>query len=250
MCNKCILDTKDDPNISFDQNGICNHCKSYDHNIKKFYSPDTLKFNTLIDKIKWECKNKKYDVLIGLSGGVDSTFVAYLCYKNKLKALAVHLDNGWNSEVSALNIKNILKNTGYDLYTYVINWSEFKDLQKSYFKANVIDIEALTDHAIFSIMQRIAIKENIKYIFTGCSVTTEGSLPEHWVHMKSDHLNIKSIQKKFGTKKIKTFPIQNYFFSLLKKKIYRLNSIDILNLYPYDKKIAKSIITKEFKWKD
>lgn len=253
ICNKCILDNKDDPEIIFDKKGICNHCNIYDENVLKFYfgnDPKLSKFNTTIDKIKKNGENKKYDVLIGLSGGVDSTYVAYLCSKHKLRALVVHLDNGWNSELAVVNIKNILKITGFDLYTHVINWSEFRDLQRSYFEANVVDIEALTDHAIFSIIQKIAIQKNIKYILSGSSITTEGRLPDSWVHNKGDHLNIKAIHNRFGTKKIKTFPLTNFYLKKIKNKLFKLNFIDILDYYPYDKEIAKSLIIKEFKWRD
>lgn len=253
MCSKCILDTIDDPNISFNSYGICNHCTIYDQNLKKFYfgdDPDLKKFFAIIDKIKKEKKSKKYDVLIGLSGGVDSTYVAYLCYKHKLRALAVHLDNGWNSELSVVNIKNILKKTGFDLYTHVIKWSEFKDLQKSYFKANVVDIEALTDHAIFSVLEKVAIKKKIKYIISGSSITTEGRLPSKWVHHKGDHKNIKSIHKKFGKLKISTFPISNYWIRLLRNKLYGIEVIDLLNYINYEKEKAKKTIQNEFKWRD
>ena len=207
-------------------------------------------FHEILKKIKDNGKGKKYDVLIGLSGGVDSTYVAYLCAKYKLNVLAVHLDNGWNSEIAVANIKRIIKNTGFDLITHVINWKEFKDLQRSYFKANVIDIEALTDHAIFTIMEQIAVKDNIKYILSGSSITTEGRLPESWVHNKWDSINIKAIHKKFGEIKLETFPIRNYVLGEILHKINGLKTIDILNYIPYDKASAKNLIQEEYNWKD
>ena len=253
ICSKCILDTIDDQSISFNSKGICNHCTTYDENLKKFYfgnDKELKKFNEIISKIKEQGKGKKYDALIGLSGGVDSTYVAYLCYKYKLRILAVHLDNGWNSELSVVNIKNILKKTGFDLFTHVIKWSEFKDLQKSYFKAHVVDIEALTDHAIFSVLEKVAIKNKIKYIISGSSITTEGRLPSEWAHHKGDHKNIKSIHKKFGKQKISTFPISNYWIRLLRNKIYKIEVIDLLNYINYNKEKAKKTIQNEFKWRD
>lgn len=253
VCTRCILTSDDDPNIEFDENGVCSYCHIYEANLKKYYfgkDPDLVKFNTLIREIRENGKGRKYDVLIGLSGGVDSTYVAYLCHKYQIRALAVHLDNGWNSELSVVNIKNILKHTGFDLYTYVINWEEFKDLQRSYFKANVVDIEALTDHAITSIMQRIAIKNKINYILSGSSITTEGILPSSWVFSKRDHLNIKSIHKKFGTKNIKSFPINGFYRAMIKNKVFKIQSVDILNCIIYDKVEAKKIITEFFKWRD
>lgn len=253
ICNQCILDTKDDSDIFFDAKGICNHCNTYDKNLKKYYfgaDPFLTKFKELIKTIKKHGKNQKYDVLIGMSGGVDSTYVAYLCWKNKLRPLVVHLDNGWNSELAVVNIKNTLKKTGFDLYTYVINWDEFKDLQKSYFKAHVVDIEALTDHAIFSIMKKTARDNNIKYILNGSSITTEGRLPQHWVHHKGDHINIKDIHEKHGKVKISSYPIGNFWINFIRDKISGTKSIDILDYLPYNKNESKTIIQKEFKWRD
>jgi N-acetyl sugar amidotransferase len=250
-CSKCILDSIDDPKIIFDAEGICNHCNSYDKNIIKFYKGEERElssFHNWISQVKREGENSKYDVLIGLSGGVDSTFVAYLCWKHGVRALAVHLDNGWNSELSVVNIKNILKVTGFDLYTYVINWKEFRDLQRAYFRAHVVDIEALTDHAIFSILEEIAEKNNIKYVFEGSSITTEGRLPSSWVHNKSDSINIRSIHKKFGEMPMKTFPIKNVWKKMLLKP--KVTSISILDCYPYDKFEAKKLIVKKFQWRD
>jgi N-acetyl sugar amidotransferase len=250
-CSKCILDSNDDPEIVVDANGICNHCHSYDSNVQKFYrgdEKDLQSFHNWISKVKAEGKNSKYDVLIGLSGGVDSTYVAYLCWQHGVRALAVHLDNGWNSELSVVNIKNILKVTGFDLVTYVINWKEFRDLQRAYFKAHVVDIEALTDHAISCILERIAEKNNVKYIFDGSSITTEGRLPRSWVHNKSDSINILNIHKKFGEIPLHTFPIKNVWKKMLLKP--KVSGISILDYYPYNKPEAKQLITKEFHWRD
>ena len=166
-CGKCIMDSFDDPKITFDSHGICNHCNTYKKNITEHYKGDEKGLNSFhnwIEKVKRDGKKSKYDVIIGLSGGVDSTFVAYLCWKYGVKALAVHLDNGWNSELSVVNIKNILKITGFDLHTYVINWKEFRDLQRAYFSAHVVDIEVLTDHAIGCVLEQAAEKNKIKYI--------------------------------------------------------------------------------------
>jgi N-acetyl sugar amidotransferase len=251
VCNKCILDENDDPSLVLDEVGICNHCRIYEVNIQKYYrgnDPKLTYYHKIINEVKQNGKESKYDVLIGLSGGVDSTYVAYLCWKHNLKALAVHLDNGWNSELSVVNIKNILKVTGFDLHTHVINWDEFRDLQRSYFKANVVDIEVLTDHAIWTVLRKTAEKNNIKYIFNGSSITTEGRLPAHWVYNKSDSINIKAIHKKFGIKKIKTFPIGNILLEMLTKS--KIINVSILDYYPYNKPQAKELIIKEFKWRD
>ena len=250
-CTRCILDSIDDAEIVLDINGICNHCLSYNENYSKYYrgnEMDLQTFHNWINRVKVDGKNSKYDVLIGLSGGVDSTYVAYLCWKYGVRALVVHLDNGWNSELSVVNIKNTLKITGFDLITYVINWNEFRDLQRAYFKAHVVDIEALTDHAIGSVLEQIANENAIKYIFDGSSITTEGRLPSSWVHNKSDSINIRSIHKKFGELPLKTFPIKNVWKKMICKS--KVTSIPILDYYPYNKIDAKKLIAKEFQWRD
>lgn len=250
-CTNCILDSNDDPAIFFDEKGVCNHCITYKENIERYYfgnEPDLKSFYQIIEQVKEKGRNSKYDVLIGLSGGVDSTYVAYLCWIHGIRALAVHLDNGWNSELSVVNIKNILKVTGFDLYTYVINWQEFRDMQRAYFKAHVVDIEALTDHAISTVLESTAKQHKIKYVFNGSSITTEGRLPESWVHNKSDSINIKDIHKKLGSLPIKTFPLKSIWNTLLFKP--KTKSISILDYYPYHKPEAKKKIIQEFQWRD
>ncbi len=250
-CSKCILDSIDDPEINLDANGICNHCHSYDENLKKYYRGDEkglYSFNNWINQVKLDGRDSKYDVIIGLSGGVDSTYVAYLCWQHGVRALAIHLDNGWNSELSVVNIKNILKVTGFDLYTYVINWKEFRDLQRAYFRAHVVDIEALTDHAIGCVLEQLAERNNIKYIFDGSSITTEGRLPSTWVYNKSDSINIRSIHKKFGEIPMKTFPIKNVWKKMFLRT--KVTAVSILDYYPYNKPEAKELIVKEFHWRD
>lgn len=253
QCSRCILDSSDDASITFNEEGVCSICTQYDKSIAENYfggEADQHHFKNLIAEIKAHGKNQEFDVLIGLSGGVDSTYVAYLCAEQKLRALVVHLDNGWNSETAVANIKNILTATGFDLYTYVIDWREFKDLQRSYFKANVVDIEVLTDHAISSIMIREAVRHKIKYVFTGSSIVTEAFLPHSWRFNKMDSYNIKAIQKEFGTQKIKSFPLMNYFSRRLILKLYGIRQTDILNFIHYNKAEAKQKITEAFGWKD
>lgn len=253
VCSKCIMDSHDDPALTFDLEGVCHHCTRYDFNVAKYYhggDPRLKAFHDLIKQVKKRGEDCQYDAVIGLSGGVDSTFVAYLCWKYGLRVLAVHLDNGWNSEISVLNIKNILKTTGFDLFTYVINWNEFRDLQRSYFKAHVVDIEALTDHAIITILIKTAKRYGIKTILTGISITTEGRLPNHWVYNKWDYLNIKSIHARFGKVRIKSFPHLSIWESFFGPSMKSMNSINMLDYYPYDKAVAKEIIKKDFGWED
>jgi len=251
-CSKCILRTEDDLLISFDNDGVCNHCRLYDR-----VSKDRIKSSTqtkealpsLVNEIK-KSKKGKYDCIIGLSGGVDSTYVSYLVKQLGLNPLAVHLDNGWNSELAVKNIENIVSKLNIDLYTHVIDWEEFRDLQLSYLKASVVDIEALTDHAIVAVLYKQAAKHNIKYILNGSNVTTEGVLPSSWVHYKNDLINIQDIHKKFGKQKIKTFPTLGLIKAFYYKKIKGIKGVSILNYIDYNKFEAKETIIKELEWRD
>jgi N-acetyl sugar amidotransferase len=247
------MDNIADPDIRFDDQGICNYYYEYKKAVaEKCLSGDAAKdhLEKIKEMIKGSGKGKDYDCIVGLSGGVDSTYVAWQAKQLSLRPLAVHFDNGWNSELAVKNIENIVTKLGFDLYTYVINWEEFKDLQLSYLKASVVDIEAITDHAIMAALYRLAGERNIQYILSGANVVTENTLPKAWVHPKSDHINIKSIHKSYGIKKLKTFPfmdarVKRYFMSVKK-----IESVPILNYVEYNKKQVKELITKELGWRD
>jgi N-acetyl sugar amidotransferase len=198
-----------------------------------------------------EGKNKQYDAIMGVSGGVDSTYLAYMAYQQGLRILLVHCDNGWNTETSVRNIENIIKKTNYDLHTVVLNWDEFRDIQISFFKAGVVDIELPYDYALMISMYLIAIKYNIHNILSGHNLVTEGTyMPKSWVHSKMDIINIKAIHSKFGKMPMKTFPHLSpwvYSYYELTKRFHR---IALLNYMEYDKAKAKEIITEKLNWSD
>jgi N-acetyl sugar amidotransferase len=253
MCSRCILDTADDPEIEFDDRGVCNHCLTYDRVAKERLVGGAERghgLDGLLDKIKSDGERGDYDCVVGVSGGVDSTYVAYLAKQFGLRALVVHCDNGWNSELAVKNIENIVRRLDFDLFTYVINWEEFKDLQLSYLKASVVDIEAITDHAIVATLYKVASKNGIRHILSGENMATEGVLPPHWVHNKNDLMNIKAIHRRFGVTRLKTFPT----LGLLKKLYYQraagIRYVPILNYVDYVKEDAKRIISEELGWRD
>jgi N-acetyl sugar amidotransferase len=253
MCSKCILDTNDDPDIVFDIDGVCNHCKLYEdilhHRI--FHGQEGKeKLKQLVDKIKKDGAGKEYDTIVGISGGVDSTYVAYLSKQLGLRPLLVHCDNGWNSELAVNNIENIVQRLNFDLYTYVINWEEFRDIQLSFLQASVVDIELITDHAITATLYRLASKYKIKHILQGVNITTEGLLPASWVHNKLDYLNIKDIHRRFGKVKLKTFPHLTLWDIFYYSKIWKVDFIPVLNYIDYNKAEAKQTIMKELGWRD
>ena len=252
QCSRCILDTNDDPAMEFDSKGVCSHCLSYDQDAKVYLKQGAEGKALLDEKIGQIIeygKTRKYDCLIGLSGGVDSSYVAYLAKQFGLKALCVHFDNGWNSELAVMNIHHIVHKLGFDLSTYVIDWEEFKDLQLAYLKASVIDIEVLTDHAIYGTMFKIAKENDIKYVLGGHNIVTEGILPYHWTYNKKDYINIKDIHKKYGQKKLKTFP----FLDRKMKRFIATSGVEFvnyLNWVPYIKDEVKAILQKELEWRD
>jgi N-acetyl sugar amidotransferase len=253
MCNRCVMDTKDDPNIFFDELGHCNYCNEYFEDDKKnFKTPQELKveIDRIIHTIKTNRGKNKYDCIVGVSGGADSMYVVHLLVKYGMRPLVVHYDNGWDSELAVKNIEVVLAKLNIDLFTYVNDWEEFKDLQLSFFKANVIDIELITDQAIIALFYKLSRKYNIKYVFTGQNVSTEFILPKHWYHWKLDGLNIKSIHKKFGKLKLKTYPVVSYFDQYYLNKTNKIQQYSLLNYVEYNKEEAKKILRHEYGWVD
>lgn len=250
QCKQCIMDTSAGC-IEFDKNGICNFCKIHlERTSKEQYSQKEL--DNLTNKIKKsKKKNSKYDCIIGVSGGVDSTYVAYLVKeKLKLNPLAIHLDNGWNDELAVSNIEKCLNKLDIDLYTHVIDWSEFKDLQLAFMKASIPNIEILTDHAITAILYKIARKYNVNYIINGANISSESIMPKSWMWYGFDLKLIKSIHKKHGNIPIKTFPtlsLKSYAKYVFFNKV---KSIPILNYINYDKEKTKKFLSEKLQWKD
>lgn len=251
ICNRCIMDTTD-PDIYFDQNGVCNHCHSYDETIKSWNLDEKIKSKELektFEKIRLYGKGRPYDSILGLSGGVDSSYVAKLAVQHGLRPLVVHLDNGWNSELAVANIYSICKKLNLDLYTHVIDWDEFRDLQRSFFKAHVVDIEILSDHAIFATILNLALKHKIKYMLSGANIATECVMPKSWVHRKSDWKNIKSIHKKYGEVPLKTFPRASTMKFAVSLFLRGFKTIKPLNYIDYNKDKAIEELKRDFNWK-
>ena len=247
------MDSINDPDIVINDDGVCNHCITFDFEFNKL--PKGInkekELESIIKKIKIKGVGRKYDCLLGVSGGVDSSYLAYLCSIYGLRPLIIHFDNGWNSELSVLNIQNLLDKLGFDFETLVINWDEFKDLQLSYFKAGVVDLEFPTDHAILSSMFKIAKKHNIKFVLSGHNVVTEGTyLPKSWVHNKLDYLNLKDIHKHYGSIKLKTYPYLSFIKRLYNFYNSQFEYIQLLNLVDYNKFEVKKKLVSELSWKD
>ncbi|MCH2197519.1 MAG: N-acetyl sugar amidotransferase [Flavobacteriales bacterium] len=253
VCTKTVMDNIADPDITFDENGVCNYFYQYQDRVEKFFvggEEGQRQMEEVFAKIREEGKNKKYDCITGVSGGVDSTYMVYLCKKYGLRPLVVHLDNGWNSEIANQNINNIIDKCGFDLHTHVIDWEEFRDLQLSFLKASVIDLELTSDHAIFAVIYGLAQKHGITYMLNGFNITTEGILPSAWRWFKYDWLNIRSIQRQFGSKKLKTFPHVSFGKKTYYEFVKKIQTVMPLNYIDYNKEEAKELISRELGWRD
>lgn len=254
ICSRCIMDTTD-KEIIFDENGICNHCKSAQEKLKKrnFYLDIETKEKLLVRKIneiKEKGKNKQYDCGIGISGGLDSTFVAYKVKKLGLRPFVFHLDNGWNSKTADKNIENISKKLDIKIHRYEVNWTEFKDLQMSFLKASVPDVEIPTDHALMALFFKIAADNEINYMISGANIASESILPRTWSYGHMDWKYIKNIHKRFGKVKLNSY-YHYTMFDYVRYRIFKnIKTIPILNYINYNKEEARKIIKKELDWKD
>lgn len=246
------MDTIADPDIVFDRNGISNYYYEYERKAKLrlFNSEkDRYRFDGVIQKLKQAGRNREYDCIIGVSGGVDSTYVAYLAKQQGLRPLAIHFDNGWNSELAVKNIEHILDKLKIDLVTYVIDWEEFKSLQLAFLRASTPDGEIPTDHAIMAVLFRIAHEKKIKYILNGNNFETESIMPPTWSYGHIDWKYILTINERFGGRELIDYP----YLTPLRYAYYTFASgvriVSILNYLQYKKDEAMKILQNELGWK-
>ncbi|MBU4277679.1 MAG: N-acetyl sugar amidotransferase [Proteobacteria bacterium] len=251
ICSRCIMDTTE-PEIVFDENGVCNHCTNHLERIKnELHSGEKgrRELERIAGVIKEEGKNKKYDCIIGVSGGVDSTMVAYHVKELGLRPLAVHLDNSWDSELAVSNIEKTLNVLGIDLYTKVLDWGEFKNLQMSFLLASVPNAEIPTDHAIISLLYHTAAQEGVRYIIHGGNVASEGIMPSSWMHYNQDLRLLKGIHRRYGSVRLKNFPKMSLLRWGYHLVIKGVKYFPILNYVDYDKEQARNILTEKLSWR-
>lgn len=251
VCSRCVMDTTV-PNIEFNREGVCSLCREADIKRAKVLINDDAEqshLKKLVSDIKSSSTGNRYDCVIGVSGGVDSSYVAYLVKDLGLNPLAVHLDNGWNSELSVKNIQAILLKLDIDLYTHVINWNEFKDLQLSFLRASIANAEIPSDQAITAILYKIAHKFNLKYIINGGNVNSESIMPSEWMEDNLDTTLIKSVHKKFGSEKLTTYPMMGYFKLAYYTFVKRIKYVGILNYINFDKNHAMEFLKTTYGWK-
>jgi N-acetyl sugar amidotransferase len=253
ICTKCIMDTSVE-DIVFDEAGVCNYCNEFlarsGDILNKSNELKTGELNLLVKNIKDQGKGKPYDCIVGVSGGVDSSWVLVKVVELGLRPLAVHMDNGWNSELAQNNIANLIGKLGVDLYTHVINWSEYKGLMQAFFDADVIDVELLYDNAMLAVNYQMARKYNLKHILAGTNQATEGmKIPSNWNWFKYDKKNIYGLARKFGEIKIKSLPtmgtidyINDVYFKGIKWRSF-------LDNFPYNKFEALDVLKREYNYK-
>jgi len=234
--------------IAFDDDGVCNYCQAARSRLESVLArrkSGELCFEKLVQEIRETGRNKRYDCIVGVSGGIDSSYSAYLIKKAGLRPLAVHLDNGWNSELSVKNIELLVNGLGIDLFTHVIDWSEFRDLQRSLIKASVVDIELLTDHSNFACAYHQARRRRIRHILRGKNTSSESIMPGGWTHRKRDARNIKAIHRRYGEIPIRTFPFLSYTQRNWHHSFWGIRHIRFLDYVDYDKERAARILDEE-----
>ena len=253
ICTKCIMDSSDSK-IVFDEKGVCDHCNDFYSNVKPNWHTDDkgrIEMETVVEKIKKEGKGKDFDCILGMSGGVDSSYLLHLAVKELgLRPLVFHVDGGWNSELAVHNIQVMIDKLGLDLYTEVINWEEMKDFQLSFFKSGVPHLDIPQDHAFVATLYNFANKYNIKYILNGGNISTECVRnPMEFLYYGTDMAQIRDIRKKFSTNKMETYP----FSPVLKHKFYLkyfkgVNVVKPLNYMPYVKEDALKLLEETYGW--
>ena len=255
MCTRTVMDTTD-PDITFDENGVSSHALLYERTMKATVDAANAgnradDLAAVVARIKKAGEGKPYDCIIGISGGVDSSYLILQAVRLGLRPLAVHFDSGWNSELAVGNIENIVSRLKLDLFTDVVDWREMKDLQLSFFKASVANCDIPTDHAFPAVAYRQAAKYRIRYILSGHNFATESILPQSWGYNAADARHVKGIQKRFGSVKLTTYPLLGIFKRYFWFGYIRpITTVQLLNYMPYVKADAKQAIAGELGWRD
>ena len=250
ICPRCVMDTTAE-SVIIDADG-CNYCKAYDAEIAalpKFQPDAEHQLEALIDDIKARGRHARYDCLIGLSGGTDSSYVAYLTKKRfGLRPLAVHLDNGWNDELAMHNIEKIVRTLKLDLVTVVLNWREFSSIQKAFLKASTPDCEIPTDHAIVAILQQTARRFHIPTVIGGNNRVTEAIMPPEWSRGHSDWMYIRYVATRFGDRKPRTFPHISLLQHLFNQRWSSIRTVKLLSYIDFNKSQVEGVLKEKFDW--
>ena len=252
VCTRCVMDSTD-PEIVFDDQGVCSHCHSFDKRIRPAWpSPEEgqKKLEEMIRVVKAYGEGKPYDCIIGLSGGIDSSYIAVKVAEWGLRPLVVHVDAGWNSELAVMNIEQICRRLGFDLVTHVVDWEEMKDMQLAFLRSNLANQDVPQDHAFFAALYGYAIKSGIKYVISGSNFATESILPAAWGYDAMDATHVKTIHTRFGSRPRGDFPVVSFFDLFVKyPMILKMQVLKPLNYLPYSKEEAIRILEKDYGWR-
>jgi N-acetyl sugar amidotransferase len=251
-CTRCVMDTSVS-DITFDPQGRCNYCEAALRRLKsdRYLSTEHPgRLDAIISSVKRAGAGRPYDCVIGLSGGVDSSYVAYLLKQFGLRPLAVHFDNGWDSELAVENIERLLKKLDIDLETYVVDWNEFRDLQLAFLKSSLTNTEIPTDHAILAVLYKTAVRHGIQHIIHGGNLATEVIMPASWMEDAKDLRLIRGIHRRFGTQPLKTFPSMGLTTLAVNTFIRRIRYIGILNYVEYSRAAATDLLKREIGWRE
>jgi N-acetyl sugar amidotransferase len=253
ICTNCVMDTSD-PKIAFDNRGVCDHCNTFYKWTLPSWHPDQTGLAMIqekVEQIKRAGRGKEFDCIIGMSGGIDSSYLTYLAKEQfGLRPLVFHVDGGWNSQVAVNNIEKLVDKLSLELFTEVIDWNEMRDLQLAFFKSGVPHIDLPQDHAFFATMYKFAEEHHVKYILTGGNVSTECVRnPLDFFYYGTDLWQIRDIHRQFGTIPLVTFPLSG----ILRHKVYLryVKGIEVvkpLDYVPYIKKEAQKLLAEKFGW--
>ena len=254
ICVRCVMDNSN-PHIVFDENGVCNCCTGAFSRMAFEWQPNKegrKRLDVLVERLRAAGRGRKYDAMIGLSGGVDSSYLAHVLRKEyDLRLLAVHVDGGWNTEISERNVKELSKALNIDLHTHVIDFSEMRDMQLAFLRASVLNQDIPQDHAFFSTLYRAARKFGIRDFLSGVNFSSECVTPPGWGYPSMDGYHVRAIHARFGRHPLITFPIMGVFEYLWMTRIRRQITIHRpLNYLDYDKEQAKSLLMDVYDYKD
>lgn len=251
-CTRCVMDTSD-PNIRFDEAGVCNHCHTFENVTSRDWYPNaegTRRWEVILQEMRAAGRGRDYDCILGLSGGIDSSYVALKAKEWQLRPLVVHVDAGWNSELAVANIEKIVKYCNFDLHTHVVDWEEMRDLQLAYLRSGISNQDVPQDHIFFSSLYHFATSNGIRYILSGGNLATEGIFPTGWHGAAMDAINLKAIHRKYGERPLKSYKtigfFEYYFWYPLVKK---MRTARPLNYLSYDKNKAITELENTIGWR-
>jgi N-acetyl sugar amidotransferase len=252
ICTRCVMDTSD-PEITFDAEGVCNHCRGFVEYAASDWFPTAegaKRLQDTIDAIKREGSGRPYDCILGLSGGVDSSYLALKVKEFGLRPLVIHVDAGWNSETAVQNIERIVKHCGFDLHTVVIDWEDMRDLQLAYLRAAISNQDVPQDHVFFASLYEYATRHGIRYVLSGGNIATESIFPSAWHGDAMDAANLKAIHKRYGDGRLRSYTIVSFFkYFFWYPFVKGMRTVRPLNYMPYNRADAEAELTRAIGWR-